>query len=200
MSAPPRASPSPRWWPSSASAGSLPWPPSSTGRRCRFSFAAEPSMPDHLRVGLVVGPTTGGIGRHVRALAGELVARGHAVTVVGPASTADLFDWTGLGAVFAPAPIGATAPVQVARAVRAVRAAADAVDVVHAHGARAGAVTALAGIHPLVVTWHNTRPARLRRRLGHPLAERLAARAADLTLAVSPDLLERAARAGAAEI
>jgi glycosyltransferase involved in cell wall biosynthesis len=82
-------------------------------------------------------------------------------------------------------------------ALRALRAAAEDADITHAHGARAGAVAALAKVHPLVVTWHNTRPARLRRRLGHPLVEQLAARGADLTLAVSPDLVMRAAKAGA---
>src|SRR4051794_40847158 len=125
-------------------------------------------MPDEVHVLLLVGPTSGGIGRHVHALGGALVARGHRVTVVGPAATDAVFDWSGMGATFLPAPVGATAPWRLWAARRAVRAAAEDADVVHAHGARAGAVAALANVHPLVVTWHNTRPARLRRRLGRP--------------------------------
>jgi len=168
--------------------------------RSSFSSGAEQPMSDDLDVVLVVGPTTGGIGRHVHALAGALITRGHRVTVVGPAVTEELFSWSAVGATFVPAPVGAAAPQRLSAAVRAVRAAAAGATLVHAHGARAGAVAALTRFHPLVVTWHNTRPARLRRRLGHPLVERLAARGADLTLAVSPDLLDRAARAGAGEI
>jgi len=157
-------------------------------------------MPDDLRVLLVVGPTTGGVGRHVHAVGGQLIARGHRVTVVGPSVTDELFDWVGLTGRFVDAPVGAVAPTALTRALRAVREQATDADVVHAHGVRAGAVAALARVHPLVVTWHNSRPARLRRRLGHPLVERLAARGADRTLAVAPDLSARAARAGARQV
>src|SRR4051794_16627279 len=153
-------------------------------------------MPDEVHVLLLVGPTSGGIGRHVHALGGALVARGHRVTVVGPAATDAVFDWSGMGATFLPAPVGATAPWRLWAARRAVRAAAEDADVVHAHGARAGAVAALANVHPLVVTWHNTRPARLRRRLGHPVVERLAARGEVLRLAVPPAWAPGAARGG----
>jgi glycosyltransferase involved in cell wall biosynthesis len=157
-------------------------------------------MPDPIRVVLVVGPTTGGIGRHVHALGGALVGRGHIVTVVAPPGTEELFGWSGLGMRFVAAPVGALTPSGVSAALRAVRAVAVGADVVHAHGARAGAVAALAKVHPLAVTWHNTRPARMGRRLWHPLVERLAARGADLTLVVSPDLVARAGRAGAEDI
>ena len=154
-------------------------------------------MSDRLHVLFVVGPTSGGIGRHVQAVARALADRGHRITVVAPASTLAMFDWAAAGATFVPAPVGAVGPAGLLRAVRTVASQAAAVDVVHAHGARAGAVAALARARPLVVTWHNTTPARLRRRLGHPLVERLAARGADVTLVVSPDLGARAERAGA---
>jgi glycosyltransferase involved in cell wall biosynthesis len=155
-------------------------------------------MADRLRVAVVVGPTAGGIGRHVHTVVRRLVALGHAVVVVAPAATDALLDWRSAGAELVTAPVSAPAPTAIAAATKAVKSVAGRVDVVHAHGAGAGATAALAGAHPLVVTWHNARPARLLRRVGHPLAERLAARGADLTLAVSPDLLSRAGRAGAA--
>jgi glycosyltransferase involved in cell wall biosynthesis len=154
-------------------------------------------MGEQLRVAVVVGPSSGGIGRHVYAVVQQLVALQHDVVVVAPSSTDALLGWRETGARLMTAPVGAPAPVAMVRATRAVRAAAAAADVVHAHGVRAGATAALARVHPLVVTWHNTRPARLRRRLPYPIVERLAARAADLTLAVSPDLLARAERVGA---
>ena len=154
-------------------------------------------MSDSLHVVFVVGPTSGGIGRHVQAVARGLADRGHQITVVAPASTLAMFDWAAASATFVPAPVGAVGPAGLVHAVRTVASHAAAADVVHAHGARAGAVAALARAHPLVVTWHNTTPARLRRRLGHPLVERLAARSADTTLVVSPDLGARAERAGA---
>jgi glycosyltransferase involved in cell wall biosynthesis len=154
-------------------------------------------MADQLRLVTVVGPTSGGIGRHVHAVVARLVELGHRVTVVGPPVTEELFEWSKTGAQFMAAPVGATSMSALRAAVHALRPAAGSADVVHAHGARAGATAGLARVHPLVVTWHNSRPARWRRRIGHPVVELVAARAADLTLAVSPDLLDRAGRAGA---
>ena len=155
-------------------------------------------MSDRLRIVTVVGPTSGGIGRHVHAVVSRLSELGHDLTVVGSPITEDLFGWRESGAHFVAAPVGATSPRALRAAVHAIRSSAGSAEVVHAHGARAGATAGLARVHPLVVTWHNSRPARWQRRLGHPVVERVAARAADLTLAVSPDLLDRAARAGAA--
>lgn len=157
-------------------------------------------MAERMRVLVVVGPTTGGIGRHVRAVVAQLVALGHDVAVVAPQATDAILDWRATGARLVTAPVGQPSPPALVRAVAGVRAAAPGVDVVHAHGARAGATAALARVRPLVVTWHNTRPARWRRRLVHPAAERLAARAAELTLAVSPDLMDRARRVGARRV
>jgi glycosyltransferase involved in cell wall biosynthesis len=157
-------------------------------------------MPEQLRVVFVVGPTSGGIGRHVHAISRSLIEQQHQVTVVAPPQTLAMFDWHSLGATFVPAPVGATGPRALATAVRTVATVAASADVVHAHGARAGAVSVLARAHPLVVTWHNTKPASLRRRWAHPVAERVAARGAQLTLAVSPDLAARARRAGATEV
>ncbi len=154
-----------------------------------------------LRVLLVMGRSTGGIGRHVRTLAAALVAGGHDVTVCAPAASEELFGWSATGARFRPAPVGAVRPRSALAARRALRLAAADRDVVHAHGVRAGAVTAAAGLTPpLVVTWHNGPHDRWRRRLAHPALERLVARQAAMTLTVSADLAERARRAGAGRV
>jgi len=157
-------------------------------------------MPDLNGVVLVVGPTTGGIGRHVHSLATELVKTGVVVTVVGPAATDATFDWHATGASFVAAPVGSLRPQALAVAVRELRRAARPGLVVHAHAARAGAVAGLARVRPLAVTWHNSVPAKRLRRLAHPLAERVAASCADVTVAVSEDLMARARAAGAKDV
>jgi glycosyltransferase involved in cell wall biosynthesis len=76
-------------------------------------------------------------------------------------------------------------------------------DVVHAHGLRAGAVTALAlgrrrpGRRPLVVTVHNAPPAGGAAGAVYLLLERIVARRADAVTWVSRDLAERMRRCGA---
>src|SRR4029079_15472212 len=94
----------------------------STVQRCRCCSDAGRPMPDRVRVLLVLGPTTGGVGRHVHAIAGELIGRGHDVSIVGPAVTDELFDWAGLGARFVAAPVGRVVPRRLAAAVPAVGA------------------------------------------------------------------------------
>jgi glycosyltransferase involved in cell wall biosynthesis len=124
---------------------------------------------------LVLGPSTGGIGRHVQALSAFLVDGGNEVTTVGPAETLERFS-----------PAGAGRP---GLSVRAFRAAARNAQVVHAHGVRAGlvAAVALSGRRiPLVVTWHNL--VGTGGRLGC-LAQRLVAHRAAVSLCVSPDLV-----------
>ena len=78
-------------------------------------------------------------------------------------------------------------------------------DVVHAHGIRAGAFSALAlallrrSARPaLVVTVHNAPPDRQRARIVYGALERICARRADLVLCASPDLLARIRSLGAA--
>jgi len=155
---------------------------------------------DTLRIGLVVGPTTGGIGRHVETLTQELTRRGHIVTVYAPPKAVATFDWSSAGAAVRAAPVGSVRPTELMRAMRELRAEASSWDVVHAHGMRAGVAAAAAGLHPLVVTWHNGPHDRLRRRWAHPLLERYVSRRADRILAVSADLAARARRAGATDI
>jgi hypothetical protein len=78
-------------------------------------------MADRLRVAVVVGPTAGGIGRHVHAVVRRLVALGHAVVVVAPATTDALLDWRSAGAELVTAPVGAPAPTAIAAATKAVK-------------------------------------------------------------------------------
>lgn len=160
-----------------------------------------PSRPAH--VALVLGSSTGGIGRHVAAVAAALRRRGLAITVLGPQATDDLFGFSSSGARHVPVELAATPrPLPVARALAGLRRGlrgGEGVDVVHAHGLRAGLVAGLAapaGL-PLVVTWHN---APLTESRGHGLLERAVARRADLVLTASPDLLGRAWRAGARDV
>ncbi|GAA0730440.1 glycosyltransferase family 4 protein [Dactylosporangium roseum] len=156
------------------------------------------------RIALVLASTTGGTGRHVGMLADGLVARGHEVSVHGPAATDAQFGFAAHGATFVPVEIPASPQPGDLLAVRALRRSLKRVDpaVVHAHSLRAGLVAALArpAGTPLVVTWHNLVLAQgLRAKLYHPL-ERRVARAADVTLGVSSDLVERARELGARDV
>jgi glycosyltransferase involved in cell wall biosynthesis len=156
-----------------------------------------------VRVALVLASTTGGTGRHVRSLVEGLVRDGYDVTVHGPSATDAKFGFAEGGAAFVPVEIPANPQPGDVAAVRALRnALRDAADVVHAHSLRAGLVASLAkpdGV-PLVITWHNVPLARgLRGRLYSRL-ERHVARAADVTLGVSNDLVERARDLGARDV
>jgi glycosyltransferase involved in cell wall biosynthesis len=164
----------------------------------------EPAGRDQdLRVALVLASSTGGIGRHVSAVARGLVGRGAAVTVYGPRATAAQFGFEADGARSVPVEIPASPRPADLRAVRDVRRglAGQGADVVHAHGLRAGLVAGWARPTgtPLVVTWHNAVLAGgmrgwLARRL-----ERRVARTADVTLGASADLVARAIALGASD-
>lgn len=145
---------------------------------------------------LVLGASTGGIGRHVASLATGLVARGADVTVFGPAATGERFDF---GAPFVAVRIdaGPRAAPALRRALARVRP-----DVIHAHGLRAGLVAGLARPDrvPLVVTWHNSVLASGVRGVVHRMLERRVARLADVTLGASTDLVARALAAGGRDV
>ncbi|MEU8384914.1 glycosyltransferase [Streptosporangium sp. NPDC048865] len=155
------------------------------------------------RVALVLGTSAGGVGRHVAMLAGGLVRGGHRVVVAGPPSTERAFGFAALGARFAPVPISdRPRPLGDLRAVLALRTLRGA-HAVHAHGLRAGALSAiaLAGTGTgLVVTLHNAATAGGAVGAVHRLLERIVARRADRILVVSPDLGERMARLGAGRV
>lgn len=160
---------------------------------------------------LVVAASTGGIGAHVRSLAQGLVAHGLKVTVCGPAATDALFGFSGTGARFHPVEITPTSgPRSDAAAIGELRRAFTGAGVVHAHGLRAGLLSDLAlrtagrvpGMRPqtpLVVTMHHALLATGMERRLLRLMERRVARAADLLLGASSDLVARARELGAGD-
>ncbi|MER5640258.1 glycosyltransferase family 4 protein [Kitasatospora sp. NPDC002227] len=164
-----------------------------------------------LHVVLVLAASTGGIGAHCRSLAQGLVAHGVNVTVCAPAGTDALFGFSRTGARFHLVDITPTAGARSdAAAIGELRRAFTGADVVHAHGLRAGLLSDLAlrtagrfpGLRPetpLVVTSHHAMLATgLDRRLQR-LMERRVARAADLVLGASSDLVARARELGASD-
>lgn len=155
---------------------------------------------------LVLGTSSGGVGRHVQALAEGLHTAGLAVTVAGPDATRDRFALDATGADVVPVEISdRPRPWRDLRAVVRLRALLRQVEVVHAHGLRAGAVVVLAARSGprrpgVVVTVHNAPAARGRAARVYRLLERVVARGADVVLVVSGDLGERARRAGARHV
>lgn len=155
-----------------------------------------------MRVALVIGTSSGGVGNHVRSLGEGLVARGHRVAVIGPPETEEHFGFTAVGARFAPVDIGAV-PRPGADLVAAARLSGllARADVVHAHGIRAGALCAVAGAAPLLVTVHNAPPELTGpRALVFPALERVVARRSDVVLGVSSDLVNRMRTRGARRV
>lgn len=172
-------------------------------------------------VTFVVGTTAGGTGAHVRMLAAGLARRGTVVTVLGPSSAGTRFGFASLpGAAFKPVEFtGRPRPgdlVAIARLRRMLSGtgigtgqgpAKPTAVVVHAHGLRAGALSAiaLAGVRGprrpgLVLTVHNAPPAGGAAALIYRLLERIVARSADQVLCVSPDLECRMRAAGARRV
>ena len=157
-----------------------------------------------LRILQVSGSAAGGVRTHLADCARILAADGHDVIVEAPAAVLDGLD-------LAPArtealEIGARPSPGDSRVVARLRRLGRRAHTVHAHGLRAGALAALAlgrrrhGRTRLVVTLHNlTVGGRLTTLVGRGL-ERLIASRADLVLAVSPDLAERAKDLGAPRV
>jgi glycosyltransferase involved in cell wall biosynthesis len=166
-----------------------------------------------LRILLVLGTSTGGIGQHVRSLAEGLVARGHRVVVAGPAETDELFEFSAGGARFVPAEIGVTPSPRDLVVARSLSRWVKGADVVHAHGFRAGLVALSGGAGrgwpvaavraagvPLVVTWHNQVLAGgLKGNVMHRV-EAMVARGATISLGASADLVAQARAAGGTAI
>jgi glycosyltransferase involved in cell wall biosynthesis len=169
-----------------------------------------------VKVAFVLGTSTGGTARHVRTLAAGCAKRGVAAGVFGPEQTDRDFGFSRLGGgqvSFTPVEI-ADRP-RVARDLRAARRlrrllAAWRPDVAHAHGLRAGALTAIAlafvrptVYHPrpaLVVTVHNAPAAGGATGAVYRVLERIVAGRADSVLCVAPDLEERMRAAGARRV
>ena len=167
-----------------------------------------------MKVAFVLGTSTGGTARHVRMLAAGAVVRGVTVEVFGPSQTEQDFAFGAIAGVeFTPVEI-ADRP-RVARDLRAIQRlrrllAAWRPDVAHAHGLRAGALTAiaLAFVRPtvyyprpaLVVTVHNAPAAGGATGAIYRVLERIVAARADSVLCVSPDLEERMRAVGARRV
>lgn len=157
-----------------------------------------------LRVALVLGTSTGGVGRHVRSLAAGLASRGCRVSVLAPPPTLEFFRFGEAAAVAAVDIADRPRPVPDARAVARLRGLLRDADVVHAHGLRAGglAALALAGWRrpALAVTLHNAAVSGGLVGVVYRVLEHVVYRRADVVLAVSPDLLVRARGRGAREV
>jgi glycosyltransferase involved in cell wall biosynthesis len=154
-----------------------------------------------MKIALVLGTSTGGVGEHVRSLASGLLARGHRVTVLGPAETEERFGFARAGADFTAVEISSgTRPDRDLRAVRELRQHLAGPDVVHAHGLRAGFLAGRAQAPRLVCTWHNAVLVGGLRGRAYAHLERSVARSAAVTLAVSPDLVARARALGARDV
>ena len=168
------------------------------------SGAVQDPQAGRRRILQVCGSAAGGVRAHLADCARLLAADGHDVIVEAPAAVLDGLDIEPARAE--PLEIGPRPSLNDTLAVARLRRLGRRADVLHAHGLRAGALAALAlgrrrrGRTRLVVTLHNlTVGGRLTTLVGDRL-ERLIARRADLVLAVSPDLAERARVLGAPQV
>jgi len=165
------------------------------------AFAAVRPLAEQ-RIALVLATSTGGVGRHVGAVARGLVSRGQQVAVLGPASTNSKFGFDAdAGVRFRPVEISSGfRPIVALRAALRLRRYVRAADIVHAHGLRAAIVSTVAlgrfragsarRRPALVVTLHNAAlGSGLRTRLLTLMMRRLGS-VADAVLVVSPDLVE----------
>jgi glycosyltransferase involved in cell wall biosynthesis len=169
-----------------------------------------------MKVAFVLGTSTGGTARHVRTLAAGCAARGVTAGVFGPEQTDRDFGFSRLaGGQVSFTQVDIADRPRVARDLRAIRRlrrllAAWRPGVAHAHGLRAGALTAiaLAFVRPtvydprpaLVVTVHNAPPAGGATGAVYRVLERIVAARADSVLCVAPDLEERMRAAGARRV
>ncbi|HYB18465.1 MAG TPA: glycosyltransferase family 4 protein [Streptosporangiaceae bacterium] len=171
-----------------------------------------------MKIAFVLGTSAGGTARHVKMLADGCAARRATVEVLGPAQTDRDFSFSGGQVPGAVAPPVRFTAVEIAdrprmlhdlRAVVRLRHLLGAYrpDVVHAHGLRAGALTAIAVAFSrarrpgaLIVTVHNTPPAGGVTGAIYRVLELIVARNADSVLCVSADLEERMRAAGARRV
>jgi glycosyltransferase involved in cell wall biosynthesis len=151
---------------------------------------------DPSSVVLVLATSTGGVGRHVAAVAAGLATQGRRVAVAAPPQTDAAFRFGPVADFVALDIANRPRPWRDAQAAWRLRKLARDSDVLHAHGIRAGAVAAASLLgrrdrRPvLVVSWHNAVLGSARRVRLARLLERQVARRADLVLAVSADLTQ----------
>ncbi len=161
-----------------------------------------------MKVAFVLGTTAGGTGRHVQMLAAGCAARGLQAEVFAPGKTQRAFPF-GPGVVVRTAEFTDRPRWRDGWAVLRLRQliARSGADTLHAHGLRAGALTALALAFirpgrrpPLVVTVHNAPPSAGITGAIYRALEHVVARGAATVLCVSADLEERMRRAGARDV
>lgn len=154
-----------------------------------------------VKVLLAVAQSAGGIGRHVKAIAAGLPARGVQVVVCAPATTIEALRLTELDCRVVTAPLGGGSPSDLRASRRVLAAESVAADIVHAHGLRAGAyAAAFAASRPLIVSWHNAALGGSVWKLTHAALARYVARHATVVLAASDDLAASARAAGARRV
>jgi glycosyltransferase involved in cell wall biosynthesis len=169
-----------------------------------------------MKIALVLGTSTGGTARHVKMLADGCAARGATMEVFGPAQTDRDFSFglgQGPGAAGPPVRFAAVEIADRPRLLRDLRAivrlrrllGGGRPDVAHAHGLRAGALTAIAVARRrrpglLIVTVHNPPPAGGVGGFVYRVLELIVARNADTVLCVSPDLDDRMRATGARRV
>lgn len=154
-----------------------------------------------MRVALVMGTSAGGTGRHVHDLVTGLVGAGHDVVVLAPVGELDQFSYADTGAATVELSVSDRPhPVRDLKAVSLLRTVCGGADVVHAHGARVGALATVALLGqdvPLVVTLHNASPGGGLSGRIHAVLERVVAGGADLVLGVSADIVDNQRGLGA---
>jgi glycosyltransferase involved in cell wall biosynthesis len=161
-----------------------------------------------VKVTFVLGTTAGGTGRHVQLLAAGCAARGLQAEVFAPGEAQRAFPF-GPGVVVRTVEFTDRPRSRDGWAMLRLRQllARSGADTVHAHGLRAGALTAIALAFippgrrpPLVVTVHNAPPSAGVTGAIYRALERVVARGAATVLCVSADLEERMRRAGARDV
>jgi glycosyltransferase involved in cell wall biosynthesis len=150
-----------------------------------------------VKVVMLVGRSTGGIGTHVVDLTEGLRALGDDVTVVTDPTTAERFGLPGARLWWPGRAAGLVGSVRnLSRLRRLVRSA----DVLHAQGHQAGLVAVAAAIGsrtPVVVSQHNAVLGGGPRRRLLDVVQRIVARRAQLVTGASSDLVAESRRLGA---
>ena len=151
-----------------------------------------------MKVIMLLGRSTGGIGTHVAQLSADLRDLGVDVVVVTHPLTAEHFD---LGPVRLYWP-GSAGTVHVFRDLRLMRRLAATADIVHAHGHQGGLMAALATLRMrdaprLIVSQHNAVLEGSGKQVLKRLSQRWVARHADLVTGASRDLVNEALVFGA---
>jgi glycosyltransferase involved in cell wall biosynthesis len=166
-------------------------------------------MEDSVKVIMLVGRSTGGIGTHVAQLSADLRERGVDVLVVTHPLTAEHFDLAPVALCWP----GSAGMVHSLADLRALRRLAATADIVHAHGHQGGLLATLAtlsshgmpgvGRRPkpqgpkLIVSQHNAVLDGSRWQVLKRLSQRWVARHADLVTGASSDLVKEALTFGA---